>query len=216
MSKVPIRVLLVDDHELIRAGVRMLLDRMTDVQVVAEAEDGNEAMALVRTMPPDIVLVDISLPGMSGLEVSQRVASEFPETKVIILSMHESDDYVGKALHAGAKGYLVKGIGSRELEIALRSVMAGGTYLTPSVAGTIVNAFVKGTGEHSILQKITPRQLEILKLIGEGNGTKEIAHQLNISAKTVDAHRAELMERLGISEIAGLVRLAIQEGLVHP
>ena len=209
-SRREIRVLLADDHELIRAGVRSLLQRLKGITVVGEAEDGLEALDLIKALQPDVVLADIGMPGLNGLMLAERVSAEAPKVRVIILSMYQTEGYVSQALHAGVAGYLVKCGGVAELELAIRSVAAGGTYLTPIVAGQVVTGFVQKNGTP---QRLTGRQREILQLIAEGCNTKEIAHRLEISAKTVETHRAELMQRLNIHEVAGLVRYAIENGL---
>jgi DNA-binding NarL/FixJ family response regulator len=210
-----IRVLLVDDHQLVREGIRALLGKRAGITVVAEAENGIEALELIKTLQPDIVLSDIAIPGLNGLALTERVTAEAPNVRVIILSMHQSEAHVSQALSAGAAGYLVKGASIFELELAIKSVAAGGTYLTPSVAGKVVEGYIKsGANSSSSRQLLTPRQREILQLLVEGCNTKETAHRLNISVKTVESHRADLMERLDIHDVAGLVRYAIENHLV--
>lgn len=220
----PIRVLLADDHTLVRAGLRSLLQTLQGIQVVAEAEDGREALRLIETHQPDVVLMDIAMKGMSGLEAATRVSKEFPKVRVIVLSMHASEEYILQALRAGAAGYLLKDSGTTELEIAIRAVAGGETYLTPVVSKSVVQDYLRRVGgevsksvsETSPYEKLTPRQREILQLIAEGHTTQGMARILNISIKTVETHRAQLMERLDIHDIAGLVRYAIRIGLVRP
>jgi DNA-binding NarL/FixJ family response regulator len=206
------RVLLADDHALVRAGVRMLLEKLTWVEVVGEANDGREAMELTRSQRPDLILADISMAGLNGLEVADRIAKEFPKTKVIILSMHSNEQYVTRALRGGAAGYLLKDAAQEELELALRTVRAGQTYLSAAISRQVIERHLQG--EDNSGEKLTSRQREILQLIAEGKNTKEIASVLGLSAKTVEAHRAQLMERLKIRDVPGLVRYAIREGVI--
>lgn len=213
-----LRLVLVDDHALVRAGLRALLGEMNGVSVVAEASDGREALQLIAEHKPDIALLDISLPGLNGLEVAARVAKDHPATRVIILSMHGDDESVRRALTAGAAGYLLKNSDRSELELALRTVARGDAWLSPAVTKKVVMAFAEGarTPAQEAFEVLTPRQREVLQLIAEGHSSKEIAGRLNLSPKTVETHRTELMARLGIHGVAGLVRYAIQIGLVQP
>jgi DNA-binding NarL/FixJ family response regulator len=213
----PIRVLLAEDHALVRAGFRALLHNLPNTQVVAEASDGREALRLIAEHQPDVVLMDIAMPGLNGLEAASRVAREFPCVCVIILSMHANEEYVLQALHAGAVGYLLKDADTTELELALKAVARGEVYLSPAVSKHVVADYIRRTsGEPSPLERLTPRQREVLQLIAEGHTTKEIARTLNVSVKTVDTHRTQLMERLDIHDVTGLVRYAIRMGLVSP
>jgi len=218
----PIRVLLADDHGLVRAGIRALLQSLSGIEVVAEAEDGREALRLIAAHRPDVVLMDIAMPGLNGLEAAARATKEFPGVRVIILSMHANEEYVLQALRSGAAGYLLKGARTPELELAVISVARGETYLSPAASKHVVADYVQRTsgeiarGEIDVdpFERLKPRQREILQLIAEGRTTKEIARLLEISVKTVEMHRAQLMERLGIHDVAGLVRYAIRSGLV--
>jgi len=215
MSRV--RVLLADDHALVRAGLRALLAEMRDVEVVAEAADGREALSLVEKHRPHVVLMDITMPELSGLEAAARVAEACPHTRVLILSMHASEEYVLQALRAGVAGYLVKDASVAELELAIRAVAAGGTYLSPTLSRFVVEDYLRRVGgEASPLERLTPRQREVLQLVAEGHSTKEVAWKLGLSVKTVETHRKEIMERLGIRDVAGLVRFAVRVGLVSP
>jgi len=210
-----IRVVLADDHTLLRAGLRALIQQIPGVEVVGEASDGRETLAIVRERRPDILISDIAMPQLSGLEITPRVVQECSPTKVIILSMHSSEEYVCQALRAGASGYLLKDSGTVELEIALRAVARGETYLSPAVSKVVIADYLQRTSEEPTeLDLITPRQREILSLIAQGHSTKAIARSLGISTKTVETHRTQLMDRLGIHDIANLVRLAIRVGLV--
>ena len=215
------RVLLADDHHLVRAGIRALLESLPDVEIVAEAGDGQEALAALVRTKPDIALVDISMPGLNGLELAQRASREAPETRLVILSVHGDASHVAQALRAGAKGYLVKDAAADELPILVRSVMRGETYLSPSISRHVVEGFLgrasAPTGETSETPELlTSRQREILQLVAEGRSTKEIASLLDLSVKTVETHRAQIMERLDIHDLAGLVRYAVRAGLVSP
>jgi DNA-binding NarL/FixJ family response regulator len=212
----PIRVLLADDHALVRAGLRKLLESLSGVEVVAEAGDGREALALVASKNPDLVLLDITMPGLNGLEAAERIGREHPGTRVILLSMHASEEHVLRALRAGAAGYLPKDAPLGELELAINAVRKGETYLSPAVSRH-VSDYVRRTGaETEPRESLTPRQREILQLIAEGQSTKRIAGTLGVSVKTVETHRSQLMEKLDIHDVAGLVRYAIRIGLVSP
>lgn len=210
------RVLLVDDHKLVRAGIRSLLREIEGVEVVAEASDGAEALLLAERERPDVVLMDIAMKGMNGLDAAARLRERLPTAKVVILSMHTSEEYVLLALRAGAAAYLIKDAATSELELALQSVMRGETYLSPAISRQVVEDYVQRVGEGVAADPLTPRQREVLKRIAEGGSTKEIAFELNLSVKTVETHRAQIMERLGIRDIAGLVRYAMRTGLVPP
>lgn len=210
-----IKVLLAEDHTLVRAGIRALIQKLDDVEVVAEAGNGREALRLIGIHQPDIVLMDIAMSGMNGLEATARATREFPQVRIIILSMHANEEYVLQALRAGAVGYLLKDAGTAELELAIRAVAREETYLSPAISKHVVSDYVRRIGgECSSLERLTRRQREILQLIAEGHSTQEIAQMLSISVKTVETHRAQLMERLDIHDVASLVRYAIRVGLV--
>ncbi len=210
-----IRLLLADDHTLVRAGFRALLQSLDGVSIVAEAEDGREAVALTQSERPDVVLMDIAMPRLNGLEATAQILENTPEVRVIILSMHPNEEYVLRALRLGAAGYLLKDADISELKLAIRSVTRGETYLSPPISKQVAN-YVRRVDENvTALDRLTPRQREVLQLIAEGFTNREIAQQLGISVKTVESHRAHLMDRLDIHDIAGLVRYAIRTGLVH-
>jgi DNA-binding NarL/FixJ family response regulator len=212
----PIRVLIADDHTMIRAGLKTVLAGMDGVVVVGEATDGQAALKLVETLHPDILMTDIAMPQLNGLELTEAVAHRFPATRVIILSMHTAPAYADKAMRTGAAGYLVKDSGTAEVELAVRAVARGESYLSPAVSKHLVSEYVRmAEAQATAPGPLTPRQLEVLKLIAEGLTTKAIARRLDISAKTADTHRVQLMERLGIHDIAGLVRYAIRAGLIE-
>ena len=200
-----------------RAGLRSLLEEMAGVEVVGEAADGHEALRLIGELMPDVAFLDISMPGLNGLEVAARVAREHLRTRVIILSMHIDDEYVRRALLTGAAGYLLKNSDRSELEMALRAVARGETWLAPEVSSRVVAAYARGDepAGSGPFELLTGRQREVLQFIAEGLSTKEIAHRLNLSVKTIETHRTELMERLDIHGVAGLVRYAIRVGIVH-
>jgi DNA-binding NarL/FixJ family response regulator len=211
----PIRVLLADDHKLVRAGIRLLLEKLPDVKVIAEASDGQEAIRLVEKHEPQVVLTDIAMPALNGLEVTRHLADKFPKVRVIVLSMYSDEEHVYLALRAGAAGYLLKGAAREELELAIRAVAQGETYLSPPVAKITISEYSgRVNAKPCPLRKLSPRQKQVLQLIAEGKTTKQVALELNISVKTVETHRMQLMDRLEIHDIAGLVRFAIKVGLV--
>lgn len=194
------RVCLVDDHRLVRAGLRNLVENIKGFSVVAEGADGSEALDLVETHSPDIVLLDISMADMSGIDALQQLKEKQPDTRVIMLSMHDSPEFVTRSLRAGAQGYLLKDCAETELELALNYVMDDQVYLSPRVSRVVVVAALSGRQQASDARDIplTPRQIEILRLLADGKATKEIAWELNVSTKTVESHRAQIMERLNI------------------
>ncbi len=211
-----IRLLLADDHHLVRTGMRAMLQSLPDIEVVGETGDGREAIELVRTHTPNIVLMDIAMPGLNGLDATTRIVKEFPHTRVLILSMHADEEYVRQALRAGAAGYLLKNAAPAELELAIRAVMRGEAWLSPAISRVVVEDYLGARADDTgPLTQLTPRQREILQLVAEGKTTKQIAAALAVSIKTVETHRAQLMERLGIHDVAGLVRFAIRHGLVR-
>ncbi len=213
----PIRIVIADDHNLIRAGIIALLRNLDGIEVVAEAPDGREAIDLIDRFHPDVVLSDIAMPRMTGLELTAKVVRDYPGVKVIILSMHSDEEYVCQAFLAGAGGYLLKSSCISELELAIRTVVEGGTYLSPAISRQVIDDYVSRTrGEARAPQRLTPRQLQVLRGIASGKTTKAIALTLGISAKTVETHRSLLMERLSIRDVAGLVRYALRLGLVSP
>lgn len=209
------RIVLVDDHTLVRAGLRALIDELPGVIVVAEAGDGTAGLEAVRRHRPELLITDLTMEGMSGIELTEKVTREFPDTRVIVLSMFSSKEHVTRALAAGAMAYLLKDAAESELQLAIDAVAHGEPYLTPRVSRRVLE-MLHGGQDPDPLAALTERQRQVLKLIAEGKPTKHIARQLEISPKTVDAHRAELMTRLGIRDVAGLVRLAVRTGLVSP
>lgn len=209
------RIVIADDHTLVRAGLKILLSTLPSIEVVAEANDGGEAIELVGRVQPDVVLMDIAMKPLNGLDAAARIKAKHPQVRILILSMHANEEYVLQALRAGASGYLLKDAATAELEIALAAVARGETYLSPPVSRAVVDGYVNRTaaerGEDEVL---TPRQRQILEFIAKGLATKEIAFELDLSVKTVETHRSMLMERLGIRDVAGLTRYAIRQGLI--
>lgn len=206
------RVLLADDHALVRAGIRALVEGMQGVSVVGEAGSAAEAVRSAAELRPDLAILDISMPGGSGLGAAEAIRDASPGTRVLILSMFAGEEYVNRALRAGARGYLLKDSAAAELELALRAVIAGEVYLSPAVSRTVVDGYVRAQEQEALA--LTPRQTEVLTLLASGLAAKEIAHRLGLSVKTVESHRAQIMERLGIRDLAGLVRYAVRVGLV--
>lgn len=210
-----IRILLADDHSLVRAGIRALLEKIELVEVVGEAGDGDQALELIEKLRPDVVLLDLTMPGPSGFEVLKQVSEKFPDVQMIVLTVHEGEEYAFHALRSGAAGFLPKGAASAELRLAIEHVMGGKKYLSPSIEQKAAFESTRNAPHgHSTPGELTPRQGEVLMLIAEGHSTKDIARSLNISVKTVETHRAQLMDRLDIHDIASLVRYAIKIGLV--
>jgi DNA-binding NarL/FixJ family response regulator len=219
-----IRVMLADDHALVRAGFRLLLNEIHDVEVVAEAGEGYDVLRQIREKLPDIVLMDIAMPGLNGLEISARISREVKDVHIVFLSMHDDRQYVMQALNVGAAGYLLKNADRSELELAIRSAMKGEPYLSPAVAKQLIEGYaarmqgleteMPSDLEGSPYEKLTPRQRQILQLIAEGNTCKEIARRLNLSFRTVQVHRTQLMNRLNIHDTANLVRYAVKAKIV--
>ena len=235
----PIRVLLADDHDILRQGLRLLLSLQQDMQVVGEARTGREAIEMTEQLAPDVVVMDISMADMDGLEACHVVRGQRPETQVLMLTMHESEEYFLQALRMGAAGYLVKKVAPTELSMAIRAIAQGGAFLYPVLAKALIRAYVthpskgqaqgtaptaasshlresaRGSSLAEELRILTPREVEVLTLVAEGRTNSEIADQLTLSIKTVQAHRANVMEKLGLSDITHLVRFAVRHGLIQ-
>jgi DNA-binding NarL/FixJ family response regulator len=213
----PIRLLLVDDHDLVRAGLRVLLEKIPGFEVIGEAANGREALHQIEALAPNIVLMDLMMPELNGLDATARAVSQFPNTRIVILSMNSGEEFVMPALQAGAKGYLLKSIDPIELERAIKAVARGETYLCSNIPNQVIEACLSSkSGPINSLWQLTQRQREVLQLIAEGNATKLIAGKLGISAKTVETHRRDLMKFLCINDVAGLTRYAIRMGLISP
>ena len=212
----PIRVLLAEDHSLVRQGIRALLERIEDVIVVAEVGDGLDAVRVAREERADIVLMDIKMPGLNGLDALMRLRREYPSVRVIVLSMFGGEEYFQKALDAGAAGYLLKGADRAELALALKTVARGGTYLTTAAAQYAVESYKNPKRrKEGPIATLTSRQREILQLLAEGMTNKAIASRLSLSIRTVESHRADLMERLGVHDMPSLVLIALHGGLLN-
>ena len=213
----PIRVLLADNQALFRAGVRALLEKIPEVEVVGEVGTGREALEFIQKQPPNVVLMAIMMPEMNGLDATARVAAQFPDVRVIILSRNSSEEYVLQTLRAGASGYLLKNASPAELELAVKAVGRGQTFICSAVSKLVLDAYINLTGgPRSSLERLTPRQREVLQLVSEGNSTKGIATKLDLSVKTVEMHRTQLMAALNIHDVPGLVRYAIRMGIITP
>jgi len=211
VSPAPIRVVLADDHDMVRFGIRALLGMVGGVEVVAEARNGTELVALVDQHVPDVVMTDISMPGMDGIAAIAAIHARHPDMRLLVLSMYDTVDFVKRAVANGACGYLMKDAPPFELEQSIRSVMATGTYFSPVIARRLLQP-----SEPTASDELTERQVEILKLIAQGKASKEIAFELGLSPKTVDVHRARIMERLRLNDIASLTRYAVRKGLIKP
>jgi DNA-binding NarL/FixJ family response regulator len=210
-----IRIVIADDHTVVREGLRSLLETLPGIRVIGEASDGHELLQLIGSLHPDVVLMDIGMPRLNGIEATARVTREFPGVRVVILSMHSTGDYVLQALRAGARGYVLKNANASELQLAVAAAANGQRHLSPEICSFVVDEFLKFSSERKgALQELTSRQREILQLIAEGNTSNEIAGRLAIGIKTVETHRSELMQRLDIHDVAGLTRYAIRTGVV--
>jgi DNA-binding NarL/FixJ family response regulator len=211
-----ISVVLADDHTLVRAGIRALLEKLPGLTVTGEASDGREVLDLIKANQPDVVLMDVSMPNLNGLQALARITQDFPEVRVIILSMHHNDEYVWQALKAGATGYLLKKAATAELETALERLVRGKIYLSREISSGFTKKFPlqQIAQSRGPLDRLTSRQREILQLLAEGQTTKAIALMLKVSDKTVEYHRAKLMASLNIFDIPGLVRFAMRTGLI--
>ena len=213
-----IKVVIVEDHKLFREGLKSLLSDRADLEVVGEAGDGLEAIRIVKKCRPDLMLLDLSMPKMNGISVMKEIKSQFPETKIMALTIHESDQYVLEAFEAGADGYCLKDAGRNELMVAVESVLQGKRYISPSISENVLEGYM--TGRKKLKSKtswdtITQREREVLKLLGEGFQNKEISDMLHISVKTVEKHRANIMNKLDLHNAAALTAFAIEHGLVN-
>ena len=227
-----IRVLLADDHDILRQGLKMLLSMQQEMQVVGEARTGREAVAWTQELKPDVVVMDISMPDMDGLEACQLIRSQQPSTQVMMLTMHESEEYFLQSLRMGAAGYLVKKAAPSDLSMAINAIAQGGAFLYPGLAKALIRSYMTSSAsatpaqyDHEMvntsslaqaLRILTPREEVVLRLVAEGRTNQEIADQLTLSIKTVQTHRANVMEKLGLRDISHLVRFAVRHGLIAP
>ncbi|MER3458972.1 MAG: DNA-binding response regulator [Chloroflexota bacterium] len=214
-----IRVILADDHTLVRKGLKALLAAYPHIEVVGEAADGREAVQLAEALRPHVVVMDINMPGLNGLEATDRIKRRCPEVNVLILSMHANEEYVLQVLRSGASGYLLKDSATEDLVAGIQAVTAGEAYLSPRISKTVIAEYVRRTeaeAQRRPHELLTPREREILQLIAEGRTSKEIASELHLSIKTVETHRANLMDKLNIHNRAGLIRYAIRAGIIPP
>jgi len=212
-------IVIVEDHQLFRDGLKSMLNKRNDVTIVGEAEDGIEAVMLIRKLKPNLVLLDMSMPKMGGISVLKDVKRELPETRILLLTIHESDQYVLEAFEAGADGYCIKDSSRQELMLAIDSVLQGKTYISPGISDQVMEGFLsnrKRLKEKTSWDTVTQREREVLKLLAEGHSNKEIGELLHISVKTVEKHRANLIDKLDLHNVAQLTAYAIKQGLVEP
>jgi DNA-binding NarL/FixJ family response regulator len=209
------RVLLVEDHVVVRQGIKALFSDEPDLEIVGEADDGRAALQSVSELEPDVVLMDISMPGLNGIEATRQIRQSYPEVKVVVLSMHSNEEYVFQVLRAGASGYVLKQSDSSEVLTAIRAALAGGSFLSPPISRTVIDDYVRraeARGGDDDLELLTSREREVLQLLAEGLSNREIAEQLNISIKTVETHRSNMMNKLGVSSKTDLVKYALRKG----
>jgi DNA-binding NarL/FixJ family response regulator len=213
-----ISTVIADDHALVREGIRSLLERAGDVEVVGEASDGEQAVRLVRELKPDLLLIDLSMPRLNGIEALQRLREENSTTRVLVISMHKDESIVLRALRAGAKSYLLKESFKEELYFAVRSAARGEIYLSPKLAGMMLNGLIAGNVDAlpvNPLSRLSGREREVMQLILEGNTNRKMAEMLSISVKTVDKHRTNLMRKLNVHDVSGLMHIAIKNGALY-
>ncbi len=214
-----IRILLADDHALVRDGLRMILDAHHDLEVIGESGSGRDTIELARRLDPDVVLMDIAMPEMDGITATARLVEERPQVQVVVLSMHATSEHIYRALKAGARGYLVKESAGAEVVDAVRAVASGRRYLSQRIADTVLDEYTRLRGDerdHSPLERLSPREREVLQLVAEGRSSAAIAKLVNLSPKTIDTYRSRLMKKLGLDDLAGLIRFAVEHGLVRP
>ena len=210
-----VKVLLADDHRLMREALRSLIEKESDMKVVGEAADGRTAVSLAREVSPDVIIMDISMPELNGVEATNQILSDAPNVKILGLSMHSDEHFVAGMLKAGGSGYLLKDCAAEELVQAIRSVIEGEQYLSPKIAGIVIDSYRRALpkGQLSRTPELTAREREVLQLVAEGDTSQRIAGQLYVSVKTVDAHRQKIMGKLNIHSVAGLTKFAIQKGI---
>ena len=210
-----IRIILADDHKIIRDGLSSLLSQEDDIDVIAQAKDGHSTVELVRKLSPDMTIMDIGMPSLNGIEATRQIINEFPKTKVVALSMHSDKKFVTEMLKAGASGYLLKNCAFEELAEAIRTIMSGKVYLSPSITNVVIDSCVRQSADNgpTVFSALTNREREILQLLAESNTTKQVARMLHISAKTVETHRSKIMHKLGFDNMVSLTKYAVREGL---
>lgn len=210
-----ISVLLADDHKIVRDGLQTLIEKQPDIKVIGVAEDGRAAVHLAKKLHPQIVIIDIAMPDLNGIEATRQILDEYPKVKVIALSMHSDKRFVSEMLKAGASAYLLKDCAFEELVTAIRTVIANKTYLSPGIAGVVIDSYIRhaASGDSSVYTVLSDREREVLQLLAEGKTTKEIASFLNVSIKTIETHRINIMTKLDIHSVAELTKYAIREGL---
>ncbi len=212
-----IRVLLADDHTLMRAGLRMVVDAQPDLTVIGEANDGREAVAMARELKPDIVVMDIGMPSLNGIEAARQIRASLPDTQIVMLSMHSDEGYILRALKAGAKAYLLKDSAEADLARAMRAAAAGKSFFSPAVGKVLLEDYMRKlerTGVEDSYELLSPREREILQLVAEGKSSKEVAHILNLSIYTVETHRARIMQKLNLRGIPELILYAVRKGFI--
>jgi two-component system response regulator NreC len=212
-----IKVVVADDHTILRQGIKALLDNQEGIEVVGEAKDGREAIKTIEELLPDVILMDIAMPGLNGLEATRRIKKKFPKTKVVVLTMHANEEYIFQILNAGADGYLVKETAFQDLISAINAVHKGAAFMSPSISKKVMTDYIqRAQGEEKVgFDTLTTREREILQLVAEGNSNKKIAKALFISPKTVETHRAHIMDKLNIHDRAGLIKYAIRKGMIN-
>ena len=212
------RIMIVENHTLLRAGLRMLLSQDTDLEVVGESDNGRDAIKLAVKLMPHLILTDLNMPGMNGIEALRAIKVLMPETKVLVLTVHNTDEYIHESLKAGADGYILKDATHTELSVAIHSILDGKTYLSPDISERVVNGYLNPgnfSNVSSTWDTLTLREREVLKLVAEGHSNKHIAEYLCLSVKTVEKHRSNLMKKLGLHNASTLTTYAIEKGLVH-
>lgn len=210
----PIKILLADDHEILREGLRRMIEKEPDMEVIGEAEDGRSIVKMARKLAPDVVVMDVTMPDLNGMDATRKIVSEAPGTKVLALSMHQDRKYVSGMLEAGATGYLLKGCKFEELATAIRSVARKNVYLSPKIADMVLHGYLGKSQKKFAEPILSSREREVLQLLAEGNSVKETAYKLGVSAKTVETHRRHIMEKLQISNSSDIVKYALREGLI--
>lgn len=210
------RILIADDHEMIRQGLRLLMSQRTDWEICGEAATGREAVELAIKHKPDVVVMDFSMPILNGLEATRRIREELPQTEVLILTMHENDQVIRDVLAAGARGYLLKSDGGKLLTTAIESLCKHKPYFTPKVSEMVLSGYLNPPGEEDSGDRLTSREREIVQLIAEGKSSKEVSSTLNISVKTVEAHRTNIMRKLNVHSLGEIVRYAVRNRIVEP